>query len=248
MKYMGSKKRLQKYLVPIINKEIKDGGFSLYVEPFVGGANMIEAIDCETKVGYDNNLYLIEMLKYVVNYGIDESHLPTRISRDLYSKVREDYNSGEGSFTESFIGWIGFMASYNGRFFSGGYSGHEVKGRDYIREAINNLKNQIVDLKDVQFYHSDYRDIEVKGALIYCDPPYKDSKKYDTSRDFGHDEFYLWCRKMAEHNTVLISEYTLPEDGFELVWEKELNVNLMDTQGGKRKKKSERLYRARPIK
>lgn len=37
MKYMGSKSRIAKYIVPIIQKCIDDNGLEYYIEPFVGG-------------------------------------------------------------------------------------------------------------------------------------------------------------------------------------------------------------------
>ena len=37
MKYMGSKSRIAKDIVPIIQKCIDDNGINVYVEPFVGG-------------------------------------------------------------------------------------------------------------------------------------------------------------------------------------------------------------------
>ena len=43
MKYMGSKARIAKYILPIILKDRKEG--QCYVEPFVGGANMIDKVD-----------------------------------------------------------------------------------------------------------------------------------------------------------------------------------------------------------
>lgn len=50
---------------------------------------------------------------------------------------------------EAMIGWVGFMGSFNGRFYDGGYSGHNVKGRDYISEQIRNTLSQIDKLKGV---------------------------------------------------------------------------------------------------
>lgn len=37
MKYMGSKSRISKYIVPIIQKYIDENRIKTYVEPFVGG-------------------------------------------------------------------------------------------------------------------------------------------------------------------------------------------------------------------
>ena len=37
MKYMGSKSRISKYIVPIIQKYIDENAIKTYIEPFVGG-------------------------------------------------------------------------------------------------------------------------------------------------------------------------------------------------------------------
>ena len=68
MKYVGSKARIAKHIVPIIQSYI-DKGVSLYIEPFVGGANVIEHIVCGLKVGFDNNMPLIALLTYVIEGG-----------------------------------------------------------------------------------------------------------------------------------------------------------------------------------
>ena len=61
MKYMGSKARLAKDLSPLINKLIKNNNINTYIEPFVGGANMIQHINCKERIASDNNEYLIQM-------------------------------------------------------------------------------------------------------------------------------------------------------------------------------------------
>lgn len=40
MKYMGSKSRIAKYIVPIIQKYIDENRITTYFEPFVCGANV----------------------------------------------------------------------------------------------------------------------------------------------------------------------------------------------------------------
>lgn len=42
MKYMGSKNRIAKYILPIILKDRKECQW--YVEPFVGGCNTIDKV------------------------------------------------------------------------------------------------------------------------------------------------------------------------------------------------------------
>jgi DNA adenine methylase len=43
MKYMGSKNRIAKYILPIMLAERKPDQW--WVEPFVGGGNMIDKVD-----------------------------------------------------------------------------------------------------------------------------------------------------------------------------------------------------------
>lgn len=37
MRYVGSKNRIAKYIIPIIQKEIDDNNITTYYEPFIGG-------------------------------------------------------------------------------------------------------------------------------------------------------------------------------------------------------------------
>ena len=64
MVYQGSKNKLAKFLVPIIQKYIDDNDIKTYIEPMVGGANLIDKIKCDNKIGADINEELIALLKY----------------------------------------------------------------------------------------------------------------------------------------------------------------------------------------
>ena len=66
---MGSKSRIAKDIVPIIQKCIDDNKIDTYIENFVGGSNMIEHIKCATRNGYDSNKYLIEFWKELQGGG-----------------------------------------------------------------------------------------------------------------------------------------------------------------------------------
>ena len=54
-----------------------------------------------------------------------------------------------------------------------------------------------------------YDDNEV---IIYCDPPYRGTCKY--RQEFCYVAFDEWLRK--QHHTVFISEYTMPDDFYEV--------------------------------
>lgn len=58
---MGSKGRLAKELAPIIQSYITPYTKG-YIEPFVGGGNMIDKIQCDNKIGYDIEKYVIACL------------------------------------------------------------------------------------------------------------------------------------------------------------------------------------------
>ena len=60
MRYMGSKRRIAKDLLKIMLPLRKEG--QVWVEPFVGGANLIQHVDGE-RIGADNNKYLIALFK-----------------------------------------------------------------------------------------------------------------------------------------------------------------------------------------
>ena len=61
MIYMGSKGRISKELAPIIQSYITSDTKG-YIEPFVGGGNLIDKIQCGNKIGYDIDKYVIACL------------------------------------------------------------------------------------------------------------------------------------------------------------------------------------------
>lgn len=219
MKYMGSKGRIAKYILPIILKDRKENQY--YIEPFVGGCNIIDKVQ-NPRIANDNNNYLIAMWK-----GLQENRNIIRdIPKDFYSDVRNSYNTNNNKYDDFIIGWIGFAGSFNGRFFDGGYSG-KTKDRDYIKEQISNIKKQIPLISGIEFHSGDYRNIIYPdNSIIYCDPPYQGTKQYSTSKNFNYNEFWQWCREMDKKgHQIYISEYNAPYD-FECIWQKEMTNSL----------------------
>lgn len=226
MKYMGSKTKIAKQIVPIIQGYIDKNKVKTYIEPFCGGANVIDKIKCTHRNGSDINKYLIALL--VETDKIDT--LPSVIAKEHYAEVRKEYREKSGKYEDWYIGAIGFLASYNGRFFDGGYAGI-VKTkigtvRNYYEEAKKNLLLQRDNLKRITFINCDYRKwAGIENALIYCDPPYKNVKQYGENKEFNHEEFWEWCKKVSEKNIVIVSEQEAPK-GFEVIWEKEVKRTI----------------------
>lgn len=221
MKYMGSKNRIAKYIIPFFEKVGLKENLN-YWEPFVGGANIIDKVFFKNKLGSDINIFLIEMFKKLQSGWIP----PKNISKEEYDIYRKKYNTNDFTNSEiAKIGFIGFICSYGGRFYDGGYA--NISGnRNYQDEAYRNIMSQVPNILNVKFFCSDYSLYTPKEkTLIYCDIPYKNTKGY-SNYEFNHDKFFDWCRKMSSFgHHVFISEYKAPDD-FQCLWEKEIKTTL----------------------
>ena len=227
MKYMGSKLRIMKDILPIMLKERKP--YQCWVEPFVGGGNSIDKVD-GWRIGADINNYTIEALCSIrdcVNY----------FPKNNTEFTEEDYKHLQNGSLYPYKGYAGFTFSYGGKWM-GGWARNKTQ-RDYVREAYNNAKKQSILLQGVEFIHTSYSDLHIPSrSLIYNDPPYRNTTNYRNKNTFDSDAFWQWCReKEREGHTVFVSEYTAPDD-FECVWSKEIWSNLV-----KNKKGIEKLFR-----
>lgn len=232
IKYMGSKSRIAKYIVPIIQQCIDDNNITRYIEPFVGGANIIDKINCEHRIGLDKNKYLIALFRHLQQGG----KLLDEVPRELYNEVRANYKNGK--YEDWFVGNIGFLASYNGRWFDGGYAqaGYEKtktgeRFRDYYQEAKRNIETQIISCKDIIFGVSCYKQIKFSDDckdIVYCDPPYQNAKQFANGIDFDYEYFWELMREWSKNQYVLVSELQAPED-FEVIWSKPVSRSIKST-------------------
>lgn len=232
MVYMGSKNRIAKELIPIITQDLQPNQW--YVEPFVGGCNMIDKIEHPYKLGSDNNKYLIALFKAIQN----GQKLPEYITKDEYQEVK----ANKDNYPDWYVGFVGFICSFRGIFFSSYVRNDVLKksGRveHYQKEQINNILKQSAKLCDVKLECCSYDALDIPAnSVIYCDPPYNDTTAYKTGL-FDSDKFWQWCRnKVKEGYKVYVSEYNAPDD-FKCVWQKDINSNL----GTKSKTATEKLF------
>lgn len=230
MKYMGSKRRIAKELLAIMLPHIERSG--VYVEPFVGGANMIEHVpDRFVRIGADVNNYLIATFKHMQDRGVDFPH----VGEELYQSIRKN----KEAYPDWLVGYAGFSLSFGGKWW-GGYRRDKAGVRNYENESQQNLKSQQPLLEGVEWFCCSYLDLEIPdNSVIYCDPPYKGTTGYKDK--FDHEAFYDWCRSMASRgHVVFVSEYQMPDD-FQCVWSKEICSSLTpENTGGK--KGVERLF------
>lgn len=210
MKYMGSKNKLSKELVPVIQSYITSETNG-YLEPFVGGANIIDKIVFSKKYGADNHKYLIAFLD-ALSKGYEP---PKNITEEEYKYIK----THQEEYPDYFLGYVGFQLSYGAKWFDT-FRRDKVGKRKYDEEAYRNVMKQAPSLKGISFKHCSFQDVSnIKGFVIYCDPPYKDTANYSTG-EFPYEKFYDWCREMSKTNVVLVSEYNMPND-FKCIWKKE---------------------------
>lgn len=221
MNYMGAKTKYVQYIIPILQKVINDRGISLYIEPFVGGANVIDKVKCERRIGYDRSDTLIALLSQARD---DFSKILAEGSTELWEKGKAYVKSGimPEDMSLADIGAMEFFASFSAGGFPRGYA-KDSSERKYFSERKANLAKQALGLKGIEFYHSNYYDLpSFENAVIYCDPPYANTKHYGYANQekMDYNRFWNWARELSKNNYVFVSEQTAPED-FEIVWEME---------------------------
>ena len=226
IKYLGSKSKLSKQIIPIIQECIDKNKVNTYIEPFVGGANIIDKIKCDNRIGSDINKYLIALFQNIKNSNI---YIPTEITREHYNEVKLDYIQNESKFEDYYKGLIGFCGAFRGKFFdSCACFNYESEGRirNNYKESLNNIIKQIPNIKTVDFNwcsYEKYKSSDFINTVFYCDIPYKNTYNYNI--EFNYDNFYKWCREMSKNNFCFISEYEMPDD-FDCIWQQEKKMCL----------------------
>jgi len=237
MKYMGSKAKYAKQLLVAISENCNLSEYENWVEPFVGGANMIAEVANMVRWGNDINPYIIEMFKAIQNGWFP----PTLVTEEDYEKIKENKD-----VDTALTGYVGFALSFGGKWFGGyrrdvaGTKGNIENMKTQSRRAYESLLKQKPFIQDVIFSCQHYKNMYIPKtkSIIYCDPPYAMTTKY--KEQFESDKFWDWCNEMAQRgHKVFVSEYQAPE-GWRCIWEKVVNSSLTKETGSKQA--TERLF------
>ncbi len=235
MKYMGSKNRIAKEILPIM---LKERAQRTWVEPFVGGANVIDKVD-GARIGNDNQQYVIALYKALQNGWKP----PMEVSPDFFFEVKNN----KDNYPKELVGYLGTQLTFGCEWW-GSFRKDNTGKRKYDLEAYNNVMKQQPNLIGVEFNCGDYRDLEIpNGSLIYCDPPYRGVRKYVGNDKFDSDTFWEVCRNWSKQgHIVFISEYDAPTD-FECVWSKEISASANNSiKNGQGLKAVEKLFKFSP--
>ena len=222
--YHGGKQRIGKELASRIVDETMDivgeGEFEIkgYCEPFCGMLGVYqhipelfeeEGLKLKYKAG-DTNKSVIMMWNEAKKGWKPPMHVTER-----------EFNTLKISKDSALKGYAGHQYSFGGQYFQG-YApkyGKILKNSQTVVDKISNIGSKM-DNSNTAFSHGSYTQYsKLKHYIIYCDPPYSNSKKHytsneagDMSQKFDDEKFFNWCRLMAEDNIVFVSSYNAPED------------------------------------
>ena len=90
---------------------------------------------------------------------------------------------------------------------------------DMTERASLGPQDMLIETSNISYADYAYRD----GDVVYCDPPYKNTKDYGIK--FDSDAFWEWAR--TRNYPVYVSEYQAPDD-FVSIWSKEKRSILND--------------------
>ena len=101
-----------------------------------------------------------------------------------------------------------------------------IKKALHYARVLNNQSLLDIELQRVESYERlkrlqsleslNYCEVHIEpNSVIYCDIPYKNTKKY-CHNEFDYDKFYEWCKGKKN---LFVSEYSMPPEFIE-VWSK----------------------------
>ncbi len=224
MQYMGSKKRIAKYILPIILKDRQEGQW--YVEPFCGGCNTLSEVT-GNRIGADFNSLLIMMWKAVSQGWLP----PVMVTKQKYEQIRAvmDLNN---PITPYALYVYSCRNIFNHTYISDKPYFHKLRNKWYRKNdnlGKSNMK-QFPKLRDVIFNWSSYNELTIpENSIIYCDPPYANTFGYN-NENFNSIYFWDWVRsKVKLGHRVFISEFDAPGD-FICVWSRVMRKNYFSNE------------------
>lgn len=202
MQYFGGKQRIARRVANFIN-ELNP---KFYLEPFCGSCNVGCLVEAEYRVFSDVHPQLIAMWQHVM-IGWEP---PTTITEDDYRAAQN------GELSDYLTGFIGFACSYSGKWF-GGYARNN-RGDNFAEQGARSLlrKRELLRASTCEFVQCSYIESIIalpEADVIYCDPPYSQTTKYNGTPDFNSDKFWENIRTHSKTGkSVIVSEYLAPAD------------------------------------
>lgn len=239
MHYLGSKARHAKEIIAITTANRRPD--QIYVEPFVGGGNVINKVPQGAgRIANDKNYGMVALLHALGNLNWTP---PETMTKSEWARIMKKekvlaklpvLEQAEFAFaaTGPTFGsmWCGQWAK--------DYEGQEGTRYRQAREAA--LKDA-PGLAGINFNSGSYDVLEIpERSLVYCDPPYVNTTEYSGSKviipvgdalsknNWNAARFWRWCDRLIDDKgcIVFVSEYKGPEGGdvYGKVWSPELKA------------------------
>jgi DNA adenine methylase len=219
--YVGSKARHAAEIIAITCAKRRPG--QTYVEPFVGGGNVICRIPTEDgpRIGSDVNWRMIKLLDAVGNQGWLP---PENVTEEFFNLVK----ANQEAHPPELVAYIATACTYGSKWLDVFARGNDAKGnpRNLPEAGRQNLLKDVNGLRGVKFLSLRYQDLAPHippESIIYCDPPYFGTLGYSGAKTdiaVGQDlslntwdraAFWRWADERVEDgHRVYVSEYAGP--------------------------------------
>lgn len=216
MRLVWSKEVIADDILPFIHNYMMINNIDTYIEPFVGGANIIDKVVASKKYGYDKNKYIIAFLNYIKSGG----KIPENISIEQYLDCKAHYKANDTEYTDWFTGAVAILADVRGKFFDkhSRTSGiiDEEKYNKHYKEAVKEITEQSKFIHDINFINAEYKDIQAENSLIYCEIPDNiRTERFDTV------DFWITVSKWNKSNNIVLIRSESAPDEYDVIWENE---------------------------
>ena len=214
MRYQGGKSRIAGAIAAKI-RELHPTATEIW-EPFCGGGAVTLAL---AKVSFrvhasDNHEDLILMWQALMRGETEPFADVTEAEyQAAYAGIQQERANGPtGQPPSARRGFLGFGASFGGRWFEGyGRANDKNAPWQESQRAVQKLRGT-----QVLFSFADYTTTP-DDVLVYADPPYVGTKPYKGGSSFNHAAFWQWVRQRK--GPTFVSELTGPDD-MAIVWRK----------------------------
>lgn len=213
MRYNGGKHRIADAVTDAILA--RRGTRSVFVEPFMGGANITVKMSREFDISIATDVVpdLVKLWQSVKAGWVP----PAEVSEWEWRMLRSFI--GPPSAERAFAG---FACSFGSKWFAGyARSGAGSKQQDYAGSGGRGIEKKRRGIEAVTYIGcQDYRThttIMGPAVVAYCDPPYAGTTGYKAAGGFDNDQFWDVMRSwVAAGALVFVSEYVAPEDWIEV--------------------------------
>jgi DNA adenine methylase len=206
VRYVGGKTRINGWVAEHVLKYADRA--ANYLEPFVGsGAVTVRVAHAfSSMVVADAHEDLILMWKALAGGWQPPDH----VSKEEYAALRQSPPS-------ALRGYVGFGASFSGKWFGGyvdtAWDAHwNRRTKPYLQAAKKSLLASVWAFKKSTILHGDYSSHNPgAGCVVYCDPPYVGTLGYAGTAPFDSGAFWRRAQEWVDGGSiVIVSESTAP--------------------------------------